>query len=246
MSSAKLPLPPLVTGDRLLEIFSHMLLQNEVIADNQSLFEMGWTALDLATTMYILSKKPMVAPDEIPTFRSVILSDENFEAWVAHYGLRQQLHNLQEINTANAEVDAKHIFQAYIGAVAAQAGIDVATSWTIELMSSQDMTLPVAPAGNRPRAEPATVEDFDMEQGRNTVDIVQEVKNFLEEVNKRCGQEHLCVKYQAENHASQHTPLWVVICIINGVVKGEGQGSSKRIAKEAAAKQAYAAMGWAA
>ncbi|KAL5512452.1 hypothetical protein ACEPAG_3105 [Sanghuangporus baumii] len=246
MSSAKLPLPPLVTGDRLLENFSHMLLQNEVIADNQSLFEMGRTALDLAATQYILSKKPIVAPSEIPTFRSNMLSDVNFEAWVVHYGLRQQLHNLQEINIANTEIDAKRIFQAYIGVVEAQAGIDVTTSWIIELMR----TLTVVPVINHAQEESATLEeglDGIQVNGDRSKDLADKAqRTFMAIFNQRCAQEHLHVAYQADNHASQHAPLWVIKCIVNGVVKGEGQGSNKRIAKELAAKQAYAAMGWAA
>ena len=32
--------------------------------------------------------------------------------------------------------------------------------------------------------------------------------------------------------------------LVNGVVKGHGQGSSKQMAKEEAAKQAYYQMGW--
>ena len=39
--------------------------------------------------------------------------------------------------------------------------------------------------------------------------------------------------------------MWITIIVVNGVLKGEGQGSSKQIAKEAAARQAYYAMGWA-
>ncbi|KAL5504462.1 hypothetical protein ACEPAH_7123 [Sanghuangporus vaninii] len=247
MPSARLPPLPLVTSDRLLEEFSHRVLQHETTIDIQALIEQGRTALELAATIYLCSKRPMMTADEIPGFRSAVLSDENFEAWVAHYGLRQQLQNghLQGANIANTE-DARHAFQAYVGAVAVQAGIEVATDWTIELMRSQNTDLFEAPADNCHQVESGTTEeDFDMEHGRGPADIVQ-VKNFLEEVNKRCGHEHLLIEYQAENHASQHAPLWVVKCIVNGVVKGEGQGSSKRIAKEAAAKQAYEAMGWAA
>ncbi|OCB88823.1 hypothetical protein A7U60_g4011 [Sanghuangporus baumii] len=248
MPSARLPPLPLVTGDRLLEEFSHRVLQHETTRDIQALIEQGRTALELAATIYLCSKRPMMAANEIPGFRSAILSDENFEAWVAHYGLRQQLQNdhLQGANIADTD-DAKHTFQAYVGAVAVQAGVEVATDWTIELMRSQNTALAEVPADNCHRVESGrTEEDFDMEQGtRSQADIAQ-VKNFLEEVNKRCGQEHLRIEYQAENHASQHAPLWVVKCIVNGLVKGEGQGSSKRIAKEAAAKQAYDAMGWSA
>jgi len=33
-------------------------------------------------------------------------------------------------------------------------------------------------------------------------------------------------------------------CAVNGIAKGSGQGGSKQIAKEGAAREAYYAMGW--
>lgn len=33
-------------------------------------------------------------------------------------------------------------------------------------------------------------------------------------------------------------------CVVNGICKGTGRGSSKQLAKEEAARQAYASMGW--
>jgi len=38
--------------------------------------------------------------------------------------------------------------------------------------------------------------------------------------------------------------LKLMSCAVNGIAKGSGQGGSKQIAKEGAAREAYYAMGW--
>ncbi|KAI5124172.1 hypothetical protein M0805_000979 [Coniferiporia weirii] len=67
---------------------------------------------------------------------------------------------------------------------------------------------------------------------------------FLPLFNQRCSQQHLQLEYVAENHGAPHAPLWVIKCIVNGIQKGQGQGTSKQIAKEAAAREAYFGLGW--
>lgn len=67
---------------------------------------------------------------------------------------------------------------------------------------------------------------------------------YLPKFNERCAQQKLDVAYQAENQGSPHAPKWVIKCMVIGIHKGTGQGSSKQLAKEEAAKQAFFAMGW--
>ncbi|KLO20751.1 hypothetical protein SCHPADRAFT_934565 [Schizopora paradoxa] len=68
--------------------------------------------------------------------------------------------------------------------------------------------------------------------------------HYLPKFNEKCSQQKLPFEYTAENHGSPHDPRWIVKCMVKGVHKGTGQGSSKQVAKEAAAKQAFLNMGW--
>jgi hypothetical protein len=68
---------------------------------------------------------------------------------------------------------------------------------------------------------------------------------FLPMFNQVATQRRLAVEYPAEFSGPPHAGRWTVKCVVNGVTKGYGQGASKQLAKEEAAKQAYYAMGWA-
>ncbi|KAF9447800.1 hypothetical protein P691DRAFT_706120 [Macrolepiota fuliginosa MF-IS2] len=67
---------------------------------------------------------------------------------------------------------------------------------------------------------------------------------FLPMFNQTASQRGVKVDYQAEFSGPSHAGQWTVQCIVNGIRKGEGKGSSKQIAKEEAARQAYYSMGW--
>lgn len=46
------------------------------------------------------------------------------------------------------------------------------------------------------------------------------------------------------HYASRARVSLIMLIVVSGIEKGRGQGASKQIAKEAAAKQAYINMGW--
>ncbi|KAF8078788.1 hypothetical protein FPV67DRAFT_1663476 [Lyophyllum atratum] len=67
---------------------------------------------------------------------------------------------------------------------------------------------------------------------------------FLPLFNQTATQRRVTVEYPAEFSGPPHAGRWNVRCIVNGIQKGVGTGSSKQVAKEEAARQAYYAMGW--
>lgn len=67
---------------------------------------------------------------------------------------------------------------------------------------------------------------------------------FLPLFNQTAAQRRVMVEYPAEFIGPPHAGRWTVRCIVNGIQKGVGSGSSKQVAKEEAARQAYYAMGW--
>ncbi|KAI0361387.1 hypothetical protein OH77DRAFT_1545113 [Trametes cingulata] len=68
---------------------------------------------------------------------------------------------------------------------------------------------------------------------------------FLPLFNQTAQQRRLEVQYPAQFSGPAHAGRWTVQCIVNGIERGVGTGSSKQLAKEEAARQAYHAMGWA-
>jgi hypothetical protein len=67
---------------------------------------------------------------------------------------------------------------------------------------------------------------------------------YLPMFNQTATQRRLIIDYPAEFSGPAHAGNWLVKCTVNGIVKGQGQGSSKQLAKEEAAKQAWFNMGW--
>ncbi|PPQ65788.1 hypothetical protein CVT24_012005 [Panaeolus cyanescens] len=67
---------------------------------------------------------------------------------------------------------------------------------------------------------------------------------FLPLFNQRAVQRRVQVDYVPSFSGPPHAGQWTVQCVVNGIIKGVGYGSSKQLAKEEAAKQAYYSMGW--
>jgi len=63
-------------------------------------------------------------------------------------------------------------------------------------------------------------------------------------VNQTASQRGFQVSYNAQPEGPPHQPVWTVRCTMNGVERGIGIGKSQKLAKEEAARQAWAAMGW--
>jgi len=67
---------------------------------------------------------------------------------------------------------------------------------------------------------------------------------FLPLFNQAATQRRVKVEYIPEFSGPSHAGRWTVQCVVNGKCKGVGSGSSKQLAKEESARQAYASMGW--
>ncbi|KAK2461625.1 hypothetical protein APHAL10511_006088 [Amanita phalloides] len=67
---------------------------------------------------------------------------------------------------------------------------------------------------------------------------------FLPLFNQTASQRRCMVEYPAEFSGPSHAGHWTVRCVVNGIAKGVGTGTSKQVAKEEAARKAYYAMGW--
>lgn len=95
----------------------------------------------------------------------------------------------------------------------------------------------------------------------NPLSPAQPTLSFLPLFNQMATQRRVTVEYPAEFSGPPHAGQWTVRCVgklnntrtsvviyvrdqVNGISKGVGAGSSKQIAKEEAARQAYYAMGW--
>ncbi|KAF8641655.1 hypothetical protein AX16_009881 [Volvariella volvacea WC 439] len=68
---------------------------------------------------------------------------------------------------------------------------------------------------------------------------------FLPLFNELATKRGAHVEYPSTSSGPLHAPIWTVQCVVNGIVKGTGEGHNKSMAKEMAAREAYIALGWA-
>jgi len=281
------PLPP-ITGDIILETFTHRTLRFEgavnadQFSDNQRLAELGDQLLKLVATNSVYHRRsPAVKAVDMSLERDILLQQSRINEWVSMYKLRDRLRYLPSEVDITTPTEGRDLFCAYAGAVFVQSGMDVVSRWLSQLLDPENIPpfsdessssvsstftdhlhitkrhrnnnntgtpvqsstssspqAPDIPPPPLPTGNPATslIQPPTVQQNNNA---------FLPKFNLICSQRKINVEYLAENMGLPHAPNWVMKCMVNGIQKGQGAGSSKQIAKEAAAKEAYTAMGWA-
>ncbi|OCB87872.1 hypothetical protein A7U60_g5007 [Sanghuangporus baumii] len=271
MSTPDFPPLPLIIGDLILETFSHKSLNlgydPDISTDNQRLAELGRTMLEFAVTRYLYSKRPIVAGAEIP----FILSSSDFKpqetrhlfqayvgAVVAQSGPTIAANWITQLIDPQAEIlstldDQETVEHRAAKRLRTQPPSPASTppplpsdppSAATAARPSNERNLSNHSAAQIIASAPSVMPTIGPQIVPNKTSSAQKGAGYLLVFNQRCSQQHLQVEYQAVNHGSPHAPVWLIKCLVNGIQKGEGQGSSKQAAKEAAAKQAYYSMGW--
>ncbi|PFH54825.1 hypothetical protein AMATHDRAFT_52777 [Amanita thiersii Skay4041] len=285
----KLPPLPKITGDVILQVFTHRSLQRshggtlEDNSDNERLAVLGRIVLDAVVTRVLFTHRPPLTTSEINTRKKDVLSNENFEEWVNFYGLRTKLRcHPQVFPSLTTSGETRTMFLAYVGGVYAESGIETVEGWIGDLIgiesdssvnisgpfktglqsntppakkiksepsSSPNQTIPLFCASQPPpspeRQLPPHMEgSLKLSHTPNPLAPAQPNLPFLPLFNQTANQRRCMVTYPADFSGPPHAGKWTVQCVVNGIVKGVGTGTSKQLAKEEAARRAYYAMGW--
>ncbi|KAI0785071.1 hypothetical protein C8Q75DRAFT_809611 [Abortiporus biennis] len=133
-----LPPIPRLSGEIILEVFSHRSLrfrgapadEDLEFGDNDRLAAIGEKAFELAVTDALFRKRPMLKATEIETQREELFGNESLETWVTTYKLRDKLRcSPDAAATINTPKETRHLFYSYIGGVYAQNGMKVVQDW---------------------------------------------------------------------------------------------------------------------
>ncbi|KZP31163.1 hypothetical protein FIBSPDRAFT_43213 [Athelia psychrophila] len=115
--------------------------------------------------------------------------------------------------------------------------------------SSAQVGVPPLPLPARPSPQrdtpPHIPEPVPIPNITNPLAPAQSRAAFLPLFNQMASQRRVVVKYTFDSIGPPHACRWRVTCLANDILKGIGDGQTKQIAKEQAARQAYFAMGWA-
>ncbi|KAJ7446511.1 hypothetical protein B0H11DRAFT_2085064 [Mycena galericulata] len=238
-----IPNLPKIEGDVdiILDIYSHSSLKNnspmnEEYGDIDRLAELGGKALEMALTVHFFYKRPMLFASQITDEAKMAISDDKLRDWLAAYGIQTKYRTLPGSPALlDSSEDMRRFFYAYIGALYIRNGNDRVQAWISALVDPNadvnSFGSPPPPQGAPPPLPHSSPQNFGS----------QNVLAILNEAAQRNG---ISVTYSADHTGPAHAPTWSVTCLIKGIEKGRGSGSSQKAAKETAARQALQAMGW--
>ncbi|CAA7265885.1 unnamed protein product [Cyclocybe aegerita] len=239
-------LPPLprIDGDidLMLAVYTHKSLNmashaNHTWGDTDRLAELGAKVVDLVVTFHFFAQQPLISTDEIRVQRETATSDVQIDTWLRQYGLKEKLRvaptDVEILN--DPKTNSPHMFNAF----------SPTQNYSPHSMTQSPPSMHASPSmgsfGGPPPAPPGSPPP--LPTSPPTMSSAYSLVT-LALVNQTAAQRGIQVSYPAEQAGPPHQPTWSVKCCMNGQERGRGQGKSQKIAKEEAARKAWAAMGW--
>ncbi|KAH7916468.1 hypothetical protein BJ138DRAFT_1052838 [Hygrophoropsis aurantiaca] len=253
------PALPTLEGDIMLDVFTHRsmlsgITHDTTYGDTERLAELGESVFEMIITYILHSERPVLQADELMSKKERLMEADSISEWLSYYGLKNKVRCLPEVReTLDSPEETRFLFYSYIGALYSVQGFHTVLNWISKLIdpaseprhppssnamtgrapsvfSSRSSVPPPPPSQPPPTAPPPPP---------STLPTISVLAIF----NQTMTQQGSTVEYPAESSGPSHQPRWVVRCIVNGVERGQGIGRSQKIAKEEAAKQAFAALG---
>ncbi|EIW86880.1 hypothetical protein CONPUDRAFT_86818 [Coniophora puteana RWD-64-598 SS2] len=132
-STSEVPDLPRLSGDVLLETFTHKSLRvacNARYRDNERLTMLGRDVLDMITTQLLYFRSPRLKVDQIMMHKAMLLTDDTIDIWAKLYRLRNELRcDPSFVHTLESREQGRALFHAYLGAVFDQRGIKTVQEW---------------------------------------------------------------------------------------------------------------------
>jgi len=241
------PLPP-IQSDAALAIFVHRSLSipNDSFGDGGRLAFLGEQVLRLVVAEIAFEKRPMVEAGNLQNELVQTLTDDVYDQWVTNYGMRERVacpKNLRE--ELKEPTETQHLFHAYVGALYMEKGYRDIKAWIGPLVDPEFGSTPSGfPGANLANPPPPSYSAPPLPQSPPAPGGQRIASLAL--FNEMAMQRGLKIEWNANQSGPGHALNWIVCCLVNGVVRGEGSAKSKQKAKEEAAIRAFQAMGWAA
>ncbi|KAH6917011.1 hypothetical protein BKA70DRAFT_1251130 [Coprinopsis sp. MPI-PUGE-AT-0042] len=242
--------PSIEDMELLIRVRTHPTLQqaqpmNDTWGDTDRLQEIGAQVIHMALTSHFFNQKPILEAGQIQQNVQQTLSDAgSIGDWVTDSGLRR---NYMPPDRLDDHTELRKFFETYVGAVWFTHGMAKAHNWITALVSGEptikdeDMEVDAppptpAPSGSQP---PQYTPNSPTAGGTQPSDLIT-----LALVNEIAMKRGARLEWQATSSGPPHLPLWEVACLLDGQERGRAQGPNQKRAKEAAGRQAVAAMGW--
>lgn len=240
------PLPP-IQGDASLAVFVHRSLKssvpNDSFGDGERLAFLGEQVLRMAVAEILFNKRPMLEASNLQEELQETLTNDVYDQWVTDYGMRNRVACPPDLREELKEPsETQHLFHAYVGALYIEKGYGTIKVWIGPLVDPEFSRSPSGSGGDTLANPPPPT--YGAPPLPNSPPA-QGAQRSLAMLNETAMQRGVKIEWNASQSGQAHSLTWVVHCLVNGMMKGEGVGPSKQKAKEIAAQQAFQAMGWA-
>ena len=208
------------TDETLLETaFTHTSYANEhrllKISHNERLEFLGDAVLQLIISEYLYTKYPKRPEGDLSKLRSMIVREESLAGFARDCQFDQFIklgRGEEKSGGRNRDTILGDLFEAFLGALLLDKGVEAVKSFLYQVM------IPKVEAG-----------DFER---------VTDYKTKLQELLQINGDVEIAYQVVSETGPA-HAKNFEVAVLINGRKSGQGQGRSKKLAEQEAAKNAF-------
>jgi len=235
--------------------------------DNEMLEHLGDSVLGLVVTDLLRDTFPYLRVGPNAKIRALVVGNSNLATISLKYHLPDQLrmHPAQVITLkASLHVQAD-VFESYVGGLYLDQGLEAVSSWLRPLLLPyvresyrlirKEYGLP--PSDGKPPTKTGTplsqisasAADPGVPKHLRASPLAQYSSNSVGHLalfNQSLQQESKMVEWvysDSVGEGTKSTPVWVVRAIVNGECIGSGRGSTKKAAKNEAAKEGLAKLG---
>ncbi len=204
---------------KLLEVaMTHISLANDKgIESNQRLEFLGDSILSYIIASKIYKLYPGCAEGDLTRIRAYLVCERSLAELARELGLGEGIRfGRSEAKTCGAKKDSilADTFEAVLGAIFLDSGIEVAEKWTLDMF------------GDR-------IENVNFSAEPN---YKSELQIYFQKRDK--GKEVVTYRLKEKN-GPDHDPEFLVEAVYKGKIIGTGKGKNRKVAEQKAAKQAF-------
>ncbi|CCL98251.1 uncharacterized protein FIBRA_00245 [Fibroporia radiculosa] len=262
------PLPEVKSEQIRLQVYTHRSyyarpthlfedLPDDPSPDNEMLEHLGDAVLSLVVTGLIREIYPYLRVGSSTKIRALVVGNPTLASISVMYRLPDNLrmHPAQAITLRASTNIQADLFEAFVGGLYLDRGLDVIKSWLcplfrpylVEAYRHVRMQYGLSPDPD-PAPPPITIGSSLSSSSalRPPPSHMPASIGHLSLFNQHLQQQNMCIEWVwagSEGQGSRTTPIWVVQAMVGDECFGQGRGSTKKAAKNEAAKEGLQKMG---
>ncbi|PCH40934.1 ribonuclease III [Wolfiporia cocos MD-104 SS10] len=259
------PLPEIKSDDIRLQVYTHRSyfarpthmfedMPDDPSPDNEKLEHLGDSVLSLVVTSLMREEFPLVRVGPSTKMRALVVGNPTLADLSLKYRLPEKLrmHPAQAITlrvSTNIQAD---LFEAFVGGLYMDRGLEVVRAWLYPLLRPYlhdayrhvriQHGLPPEPPPHASPSPPAPPPASAHPEPPRTASSIGHLSLFNQHLQQQ-GKAIEWVWADSAGQGSRTTPIWVVRAMVDNACLGGGRGSTKKAAKNEAAKEGLRNLG---